>query len=233
MKPKRILLVRHGQSQGNVDPEMYSHTPDYQLELTENGIMQAQDAGMLIKDIVKDGKIQFYVSPLWRTRSTFLNIIKAFSLDQIRWVEEPRIREQEWGHLRNVEESRMYNDARDNYGTFYYRLPDGESGADVYDRVSSFMGSLHRDFEKEDFPETVVIVTHGMAIRLFLMKWFHWTVEEFEAMRNPYNCQVFVMEKNEKNKYDLKTEVTKYDVLPAYKNKNQRPLVIPGTENRN
>lgn len=33
--------------------------------------------------------------------------------------------------------------------TFYFkRIPDGESAADVYDRVSDFFGTLHRDFEK-------------------------------------------------------------------------------------
>jgi hypothetical protein len=64
------------------------------------------------------------------------------------------------------------------------------------------------------------------------MKWFHWTVEEFEEMRNPYNCQIFEMEKNEKNKYSLITPITKYDILPEYKSKNQRPLMIPGTEMR-
>ena len=74
---------------------------------------------------------------------------------------------------------------RDAYGTFYYRISEGESGADVYDRVSDFFGTLHRDFEKPDFPANALIVTHGMTLRLFLMRWFHWTVEEFEQLANP------------------------------------------------
>ena len=94
-----------------------------------------------------------------------------------------------------------------NYGTFYYRIPDGESAADVYDRVSDFFGTLHRDFEKEGFPENCVIISHGMTIRLFLMKWFHWTVEEFEKIRNPKNCAIIVLEKNEKGKFQLMTEL--------------------------
>jgi hypothetical protein len=64
------------------------------------------------------------------------------------------------------------------------------------------------------------------------MKWFHWTVEEFEEMRNPYNCQIFEMKRNQKNKYTLITPITKYDILPEYKSKNQRPLMIPGSEMR-
>lgn len=26
---------------------------------------------------------------------------------------------------------------------------------------------------------TLVLVTHGLALRIFLMRWFHWTVEQF------------------------------------------------------
>jgi len=46
---------------------------------------------------------------------------------------------------------------RDAYGTFYYRIPDGESAADVFDRVSDFFGTLNRDFRKENFPQNAVI----------------------------------------------------------------------------
>ena len=45
------------------------------------------------------------------------------------------------------------------------------------------MDTLHRDFQKTDFPQNVLIVTHGLTMRLFLMRWFHWTVSEFEALR--------------------------------------------------
>ena len=77
---------------------------------------------------------------------------------------------------------------RKSYGHFYYRFNGGESCADVYDRISNFFDSLFRDFEKKDFPKTCAIVSHGMALRVFLMRWFHLTVEEFELLKNPMNC---------------------------------------------
>jgi len=50
------------------------------------------------------------------------------------------------------------------------------------------------------------LVTHGLTIRLFLMRWFHWSVEKFERLRNPENCEFFVMELNRQSgKYELKT----------------------------
>ena len=80
---------------------------------------------------------------------------------------------------------------RELYGHFYYRIPNGESCADVFDRVSDFMGTLWRDFKKPTFPNNVVIVTHGMTLRLFVMRFLHSTVEEFETWANPKNGEVF------------------------------------------
>ena len=222
MKPKRIILIRHGESEGNVSREVYGEKPDYALELSELGIIQAGNAGKKLRELVKDESLFFYISPFWRTRSTFEGIARHFERNNINWLEEPRIREQEWGHLRTPHEGALVEKDRDAYGTFYFRIPDGESAADVYDRVSDFFGTLSRDFEKEDFPENTAIITHGMTIRLFLMRWFHWTVEEFEQLANPDNCQVIVLEQNDEGQYLLKSELRKHIV----KNSFQRPLRI-------
>lgn len=185
MKPKRIILIRHGESEGNVDKKMYNQKPDYSLELTQKGLNQALEAGKKLKEIVTDESLFFYVSPMWRTRSTFEQIAKGLGRKDFTYLEEPRIREQEWGHLRDLEECKKVEADRDAYGTFYFRIPDGESAADVFDRVSDFFGTMHRDFEKPNYPNNTIIISHGMSIRLFLMKWFHWTVEEFEVLKNP------------------------------------------------
>ena len=205
MKPKRIILIRHGQSEGNLDPDIYAQKPDYALLLTVLGHRQAQDAGSRLRGLVGEGNIRFYVSPLFRTRQTFREIARAFPESQFRHGEEPRLREQEWGHLRDRKACDSVDTARDAYGTFYYRIPDGESAADVYDRVSDFFGTLFRDFEKDSFPENAVMVTHGMTIRLFLMRWCHWTVEEFEQLANPGNCGIFILEQRVDGRYDLVT----------------------------
>ena len=162
----------------------------------------------------------FYISPFWRARSTFERIVNNFPRGQYGFIEEPRLREQEWGHLRSKEETMKIENERDAYGPFYFRFPGGESCADVYDRVSNFFGTLHRDFDKENFPENVVILTHGMTIRLFLMRWFHWKVEKFESVANPENCQLVIMERDENDKYHLKSKLETHEV----KHKYQRPV---------
>ncbi len=211
MKPKRIILIRHGESIGNINKKIYSETPDYKLNLTERGKEQAKQAGEELKNIIKDESVFFYVSPFWRTRETFQNIKKELTGNAIQYREEPRIREQEWGHLRTPSETELIELARQKYGTFYFRFPNGESGADVYDRVSDFFNTLHRDFEKENYPQNCVVITHGLTLRLFLMRWFHWTVEEFEKLKNPENCAIIVLEKQENNKYKLIMDLEKYN----------------------
>ena len=209
MKPKRIILIRHGESLGNRDKSIYNELPDHRLPLTEKGKAQAENCGKALKDITKDETCFFYYSPLTRTRETLQEILKSFDQSPIVKREEPRIREQEWGHYRPVEKSIEIDKERDKYGTFYYRIPDGESAADVYDRVSDFFGTLHRDFKKCCFPENCILVTHGMTIRLFLMKWFHWDVDKFETLVNPINCAIIILERRENGKYVLTYELEK------------------------
>ena len=52
--PKRLILVRHGESEGNVDPELYGRVPDNAMHLTQLGYEQALAAGRSIKKLVKN-----------------------------------------------------------------------------------------------------------------------------------------------------------------------------------
>ena len=52
MKPNFIYLIRHGESEGNVDNSVYTHTPDWKINLTKKGEEQATEAGIkLAKDL--------------------------------------------------------------------------------------------------------------------------------------------------------------------------------------
>ena len=211
MKPNRIILIRHGESEGNIDKNQYQFVPDYALNLTSKGIEQARRAGMEIKEIIGSETVHAYVSPYFRTRQTYQHLMIGLEANISKINEDPRIREQDWGHLRHPDENEGIIRQRDDFSTFYYRIPDGESGADVYDRVSTFLETLYRDFNKPNYPQNTLIVTHGMTLRLFLMRWFHWAVEEFENLRNPRNCQVVVLNKRPDDKYELATKLRSRD----------------------
>jgi hypothetical protein len=36
---------------------------------------------------------------------------------------------------------------------------------------------------------SLVLVTHGLALRIFLMRWFHWRVDQFMSVFNPPNAE--------------------------------------------
>lgn len=103
-RPRRIILVRHGQSQGNVDECVYTRVADPKVMLTEQGIGEAEECGkgirrVIEKDGVDDWKVYFYVSPYKRSLETLRNLAKAFERSRIAGVrEEPRLREQDFGN---------------------------------------------------------------------------------------------------------------------------------------
>jgi broad specificity phosphatase PhoE len=138
---------------------------------------------------------------------------------QVRIFEDPRLREVDTGYWDYDAQEPL----RARYGWFYYRFKGGESPADCSDRSSTFLDSMWREVERkqreklrlkgEDFSlkalalwpynyvrwlldadqPDVLIVSHGLAIRCLVMRFLHLTVEQFESMRNPHNCDVITI----------------------------------------
>lgn len=204
MKPQRILLIRHAESEGNVDRIVHATVPDWKIPLTAKGREHARETGLKLQSILNE-PTAFYVSPYLWTKQTFDEIASQF-LYRIHSVkEDPRLVEQAWGNLRAYEPRKWaeVEAERDAYGPFYYRFLHGEGGVEVYQRCAGFLETLYRDFEKPAFPNTVVIVTHGFTLRILLMRWLHWSVEEFHSLRNPRNCQTFELRLDSTGHYQL------------------------------
>lgn len=217
-KPRRIFLVRHGESEGNVDRSIYARVPDWKVELTTRGREQAREAGKrLAVESNLSTDFAAYVSPYHRTRQTLDEMLKA-PLWGCRWIkEDPRLREQEWGGAGTFD-PRSWSEIeaeRDAYGTFFYRFPHGESGADVYDRCTGFLDTLYRDFQQDDYPEDVLIVGHGFQTRVLLMRWLHWSVEDFQGLKNPPNASVFQLQLDDTNHYRPVTPFPRWPVVSA------------------
>ena len=126
MKPERIILIRHGESEGNADNSLYETTQDFALKLSPAGVEQAKKAGRQIKEVIGDDSIYLYLSPYHRTRETYQYISESIKENITKAVEDPRLREQDWGHLRHPDENKEISEERDSFSTFYYRIPDGE-----------------------------------------------------------------------------------------------------------
>ncbi|KAE8660234.1 Phosphoglycerate mutase-like protein AT74H [Hibiscus syriacus] len=243
--PKRIIIVRHGESEGNLDTSAYSKTPDYKISLTEEGRAQARLAGSHLRDLISgngsrpDWRVYFYVSPYERTRSTLREIGKSFSKKRVIGVrEECRIREQDFGNFQVEERMKVIKETREKvrehlFNCFldhvmsidffdicvFFESPRREMLIEDKEISSDFLESLWRDIDLNRLHKdpcrdlNLMIISHGLASRVFLMKWFKWTVEQFEFLNNPENCECRVMELGQGGEYSLAMNHTDEEML--------------------
>jgi broad specificity phosphatase PhoE len=64
--------------------------------------------------------------------------------------------------------------------------------ADCYDRVSGFLESFVRSIQKIDSKQALLI-THGLALRVFVMRFLHLSVEQFDQIANPHNADIITL----------------------------------------
>ena len=204
-------------------------------------LFQAEEAGQKLRSLLRaSDTLHFFTSPYRRTRETTEGILNAltspapdrkpspFPRHMIKVYEEPRLREQDFGNFQpdSAEMSKMWQERAD-YGHFFYRIPNGESAADAYDRVSGFNESLWRSFGESDFASICVLVTHGLMTRVFLMKWYHFSVEYFEDLRNMNHCEFVVMKLNDNGKYVLQNQLRTWSELKRERANSKSSITEP------
>ena len=50
--PTRLILIRHGESEGNINHQIYRTVPDSSLRMTEKGKMQLKSTGKALHDLL-------------------------------------------------------------------------------------------------------------------------------------------------------------------------------------
>lgn len=213
----RILLVRHGESQGNVDPTVHREMADHAIPLSARGREQVREAGSRIDGFFEElfgadrapPPVRLWTSPYRRTRST----AKGIRDTAHRWIVDQRentlLCEQQFGLFDGVpdEELPVLYPAEHAYymkhvrfeGRFWARFPLGESRFDVAVRVAQAFGSFQRD--RIEGIENLVVVCHGVTLRAFVMMWCHKSPEWFEDEPNPHNCAIRLIEQGEDRGY--------------------------------
>lgn len=192
----RLVVVRHAECLGNVDRSAYTRIPDHALPLTPHGREQAVAAGPRLRGLLGEGPFGVVVSPYRRT----LHTLELLGLDPAWTVQEPRLREQDWGNLQDDAGQRTQEAERNAYGHFFYRLAHGESGADVDDRIAAFLSELP-DLVTRTRPPGVgalLLVTHGLTMRLLARRALGWSVALFEALSNPACCEDRVLDREDR-----------------------------------
>lgn len=218
--PLRIFLVRHGESETNVDAAIYDTTPDHAVKLTERGKRQAEEAGRYLRNFLTrtfgskknvDHHVRMYVSPFRRTRETAEGLIRSLNDCGEQWVDSVResalLAEQDWGAKEGTgrlaeekyqDELKRLEIKRKDHGAFWCRMPNGESAFDVCHRISAFFPDLLMAANVETVErravKTVIVVSHGITIRAFLTNWCRYSPEWFAGSRNPPNCSVQLLQ---------------------------------------
>lgn len=204
-----IYLVRHGQSEGNIDPSIYTHTADHAIPLSDLGREQAKEAGQFLARHleIRDGgspeSIRFWTSPYSRARETAAVMRAQFGAYHTDIREHINLCEQQFGLFDGIPEGELaerfpeehahYEKCERHEGRFWARMPLGESRFDVAVRVHQAFGTFHRDADKHGVND-IVVVCHGVTLRAFVMQWLHLTVEWFEAEPNPVNGAIRLIE---------------------------------------
>ena len=75
-------------------------------------------------------------------------------------------------------------------------------------RYEEFMVAEKKAEEVQYEDMAIVVVAHGLTLRLFLMRWFQFDVEEFEETHNPPNASVIVMESKKTHNNNSRFQLT-------------------------
>lgn len=202
----RILLVRHARSVANVDPTVGLSTPDHAIPLVDpDADEEAREAGAVVSGLgIDPASVCSWSSSFLRCRQTEAIVLeRAFgdALGAIHRRESFLLREQDFGDWDGLTDAEIEERdpqhwekrrrALDTLGIFYFRYPNGESRADVVERMSTFIGKIHRSRYR-----THLIFLHGVTQRAFRMAWMNRSVEWFEAEPNPENASVLLIERD-------------------------------------
>jgi broad specificity phosphatase PhoE len=179
--PEALLLVRHGESSGNVARDEAEADGleiidiglrDVDVPLSDLGQRQARALGRwLARQEEHDRPTTILCSPYVRAQQTAGEALAASGRrhDEVEHVRDERLREREFGVLDRLTkagiEAREPQQAelRAFLGKFYHRPPGGESWADVGLRVRSVLDMMCRELAGE----RVLISTHQVVVLMF------------------------------------------------------------------
>lgn len=147
-----IYLVRHGQTDWNLEKKTQGHTD---IPLNENGRKQAEKVAERIEDLKIDRIIS---SDLLRAKETAEIINKKFGKNI---TYDSRIREINYGVLEGIPRDTLTQDIWDTFNTKPEELK-AENKIHVYNRIKSFFNDL------KNSKDNILIVTHGGALRMIM-----------------------------------------------------------------
>ena len=177
----KFILLRHGESQWNLENRF---TGWKDIELSENGILEAKESGRLIKE--KKIPIDIvYSSALKRSIDTAIIAMKEANYDhlfnngELIIIKNIAVNERDYGDLTGLNKQ----ETAEKYGkkqvhiwrrSYDVKPPGGESLKNVFERVKPYFEStIKKDLEDG---KNILLSAHGNSLRaLFLILNFYTT----------------------------------------------------------
>jgi len=186
----KLVLLRHGQSQWNLENRF---TGWRDVPLTEKGIQEAKNAGLLIKKnkIIIDRVFSSVLERANKTAEIAITEAGINSLidgENVNYTKNKKLNERDYGDLvglNKAETAERFGKEQVHIWRRSYEVPppNGESLKDVVSRVSPY-------FENEIEPlimdnKNILIVAHGNSLRAILIKVGLYKPKEISSIELP------------------------------------------------
>ena len=216
-----LILVRHGQSEWNLQKKF---TGWVDVDLTENGKLEAKKAGELIKSI--NININLYYSSFQLRAKNTLNLIKEILKDTKDFKEVWQLNERHYGALTGLNKDEMKikigedkvhqfrrswdlrPDPLDRKNSYHplnieaykkiptNQIPDTESLKDTYERVLTY---YKQEIENKTNNNNILISAHGNSIRALCKYLFKLDENQISKLEIPTGNPLLIVfgKKNE------------------------------------
>ena len=202
-----LILVRHGQSKWNLEKKF---TGWVDVDLTENGKLEAKKAGKLIKD--KNISIDLYYSSLQLRAKNTLKLIQDILGNKKKFKTVWQLNERHYGALTGLNKDEMKAklgedkvhqfrrswdlrpDPLDKENPYHPtnieiykeipidKIPDTESLKDTYERVLDF---YKQEIENKISDNNILISAHGNSIRALCKYLFRLDENQISKLEIP------------------------------------------------
>ena len=163
--PRTIIMVRHGETEGNIDDKAQGH---FDAQLTERGRQQAQAVAKRLADIKFDA---VYSSDLRRAMDTTKTIVA--NRPKLEIQPRSQLREYHFGDFEDF----LWDDIGSAVPEVYQRwknldtrptieFPGGESMGNAWQRVGEFVSEMLNAHSHGN--ETILVVGHGGSLQALL-----------------------------------------------------------------
>ena len=199
----KLVLLRHGQSQWNLENRF---TGWKDIELSENGILEAKESGRLIKE--KKIPIDIvYSSGLKRAIDTAIIAMKEANYDhlfnngELIIIKNIAVNERDYGDLTGLNKQ----ETAEKYGkeqvhiwrrSYDVNPPGGESLKHVVERVKPyFENTMKKDLENR---KNILLSAHGNSLRALFLILNFYTAETISTVEIPTGKPFIIEYENNK-----------------------------------